>query len=51
MFWSSLMNPTNLDDLLSKINNIDELLEEDNIINSIKQQGNKLAIHLKRRPE
>jgi len=36
MFWSSLMNPTNLDDLLSKINNIDELLEEDNIINSIK---------------
>ena len=51
MFWSSLMNPTNLDDLLSKINSIDELLEEDNIINSIKQQGNKLAIYLKQRPE
>jgi len=37
MFWSSLMNPPNLDELLAKVKNIDEILEEENIVNSLKQ--------------
>ena len=37
MFWSSLMNPPNLYELLSKVKSIDEILEEENIVNSLKQ--------------
>jgi hypothetical protein len=43
MFWPSLFNTPNIDEILEKAKNIDDILDQENILTGIKSSNTKFA--------